>query len=43
MITERKQAKFEKNYARADEIRNELANKGVELIDTKEGTTFKLK
>jgi len=43
MITERKQAKFEKNYARADEIRNELASKGIELIDTKEGTTFKLK
>ena len=43
MIEERKLAKAEKNYQRADEIRNELASKGVELIDTKEGTTFKLK
>lgn len=43
MIEQRKLAKAEKNYARADEIRNELANKGIELIDTKEGTTFRLK
>jgi len=43
MIEERKQAKAEKNYARADEIRNELASKGIELVDTKEGTTYKLK
>ena len=43
MIEERKNAKAEKNYARADEIRNELASKGIELIDTKEGTTFKIK
>ena len=43
MIEERKIAKAEKNYARADEIRNELASTGIELIDTKEGTTFKLK
>ncbi len=42
-INERKVAKLEKNYAKADEIRNELANKGVELIDTKEGTTYKIK
>ena len=43
MIEERKIAKLEKNYARADEIRNELASKGIELIDTKDGTTFKIK
>ena len=43
MIEERKIAKAEKNYARADEIRNELASTGIELIDTKEGTTYKLK
>ena len=42
-IEERRIAKAEKNYAKADEIRNELASKGIELIDTKEGTTFKLK
>lgn len=42
-IEERKNAKAEKNYQKADEIRNELAQKGIELIDTKEGTTYKLK
>ena len=43
LILERKNAKADKNYARADEIRNELAGKGIELIDTKEGTTYKIK
>ena len=43
MIEQRKQAKLEKNYAKADEIRAELLSKGVELIDTKEGTKFQLK
>ena len=41
-IEERRVAKQEKNYAKADEIRNELSSKGVELIDTKEGTTYKI-
>ena len=41
-IEERRIAKAEKNYAKADEIRNELASKGIELIDTKEGTTYKV-
>lgn len=43
MIEQRRQAKADKNYALADEIRNQLAQMGVELIDTKDGTTFKLK
>ncbi len=43
MIEKRANAKKEKNYALADEIRNELTSKGVELIDTKEGTTYKIK
>ena len=42
MIEARKEAKKAKNYAEADRIRNELAAKGVTLIDTKEGTTFKI-
>ena len=42
-IEERRIAKLEKNYAKADEIRNELSSKNIELIDTKDGTTFKLK
>ncbi|MBP3917605.1 MAG: cysteine--tRNA ligase [Clostridia bacterium] len=41
-IDERTAAKKAKNYARADEIRNELLARGVTLIDTPKGTTFKL-
>jgi len=43
MIEKRKLAKQQKEYALADSIRNELMQKGVELIDTKEGTMFKIK
>ena len=39
-IEERKNAKLEKNYALADEIRKELSDKGVTIIDTKEGTKY---
>ncbi len=42
MIEERKAAKKEKNFARADEIRNELLAKGVVLEDTREGVKWKL-
>jgi cysteinyl-tRNA synthetase len=40
LIEERKAAKKEKNYARADEIRNYLKEKGVTLTDTPQGTTY---
>lgn len=42
-IEERKQAKLNKNYSLADSIRNQLLERGVILIDTKEGTTFEIK
>ncbi|MBQ6814404.1 MAG: cysteine--tRNA ligase [Lachnospiraceae bacterium] len=42
MIEERKAAKKEKNFARADEIRNELLEKGVALEDTREGVKWKI-
>ena len=42
LIAERADAKKNKNYARADEIRNLLTEKGVTLIDTPQGTTFKI-
>ncbi|MBQ8213524.1 MAG: cysteine--tRNA ligase [Clostridia bacterium] len=42
LIEARKTAKKEKNYAEADRIRAYLADKGVTLVDTKEGTTYKL-
>lgn len=40
-ILERKLAKEGKNYTLADEIRKELLEKGIELVDSKEGTTYK--
>ena len=42
MIQERKAAKKEKNFARADEIRDELAAKGILLKDTREGTLWQV-
>ncbi len=41
-IAARAEAKKAKNYAEADRIRNELAAHGVTLIDTKDGTTYKI-
>jgi cysteinyl-tRNA synthetase len=43
MIAERIQAKKDKNFKRADEIRTELTGKGIILEDTKEGTRWKIK
>ena len=43
MIEKRKLAKQNRDYALADQIRNELKEKGVELIDTKEGTNYTMK
>ena len=42
LIEARKTAKKEKNYAEADRIRAYLADKGVTLVDTKDGTTYKV-
>jgi len=39
-IKERHQAKLDKNYSLADEIRNDLFSKGIILKDTREGTVF---
>lgn len=41
LIAERQQAKVDKNYARADEIRQELLAQGVVLEDSREGTRWK--
>lgn len=41
-IEERNQAKKNKDFALADQIRDELFNKGVKLIDSREGTTYEL-
>ena len=41
LIEERNAARKEKNFARADEIRDELLNKGIILEDTREGVKWK--
>jgi cysteinyl-tRNA synthetase len=41
LIAERQAARKEKNFARADEIRNELLSKGIVLEDTREGVKWK--
>jgi cysteinyl-tRNA synthetase len=42
LIEARNEAKKNKDYELADSIRNELLNKGIELIDTREGTKYKI-
>ncbi|BCR06961.1 cysteine--tRNA ligase [Desulfuromonas versatilis] len=42
-IAERLQARKDKDFARADQIRDELAGKGIELLDGPAGTTWKVK
>ena len=42
LIVARREAKAAKNYAEADRIRAYLLERGVTLIDTKEGTTYKI-
>ena len=41
LIAERGQARKEKNFQRADEIRDQLLAMGIELKDTREGVTWK--
>ena len=41
LIAERQAARKEKNFARADEIRDELLAKGIILKDTREGVQWK--
>jgi len=41
LIEERKSARAEKNFARSDEIRDLLAEQGIELLDNSEGTTWR--
>ena len=41
LIAERQQARKDKNFARADEIRDELMAKGIILEDTREGVRWK--
>ncbi len=42
-IEARLQARAEKDFATSDEIRDALAARGIELLDSREGTSWKLK
>lgn len=41
-IAERNEAKKNKDFAKADSIRDELLEKGIKLLDTREGTKFEI-
>ena len=41
LIEERQQARKDRDFARADEIRDELLEKGIVLEDTREGVKWK--
>ena len=43
LIVERREARANKDFARSDQIRDDLAAKGVQLLDGPEGTTWKMK
>ena len=43
LIAERQEARHQRNFARADEIRDVLAEKGIILEDTKDGVRWKQK
>ena len=41
LLEERTAAKKAKDFARADQIRNELAARGITIVDTPQGPTWK--
>jgi len=43
LIGERQQARKDKNFTRSDEIRDELDARGIILLDSAQGTTWKVK
>ena len=43
LIEERRVAREEKNWKKADQVREELSNQGILLKDTPQGTTWKVK
>ena len=43
LINERNEARNSKNFQKADEIRSELNDMGIEIEDTADGTTWRSK
>ena len=42
LIIERDLAKKEKDFKKADEIRDDLLSRGIKLVDTREGTKYEI-
>ncbi len=43
LLLRRSQARAERNFSEADRIRDELAARGIQLLDSPQGTTWKIK
>jgi cysteinyl-tRNA synthetase len=43
LVAEREQARADKNWDRADEIRDELADMGIEIMDSADGSEWRVK
>jgi cysteinyl-tRNA synthetase len=43
LIAERAEARKEKNFKRGDEIRDALLEKGIQLLDSPQGTIWNVK
>ena len=43
LINERKEARLSKDFSKADQIRDKLADMGVEIEDTPNGTIWRMK
>ena len=41
LVAEREAARGARDYARADAIRDELAARGIEILDTRDGTRWR--
>ena len=41
LINKRNKLRLEKEYEKADQIRNDLLSKGIEILDSKDGTSFR--
>ena len=41
LIDKRNQLRVNKEYDKADQIRNDLLSMGIEILDSKEGTNFR--
>jgi cysteinyl-tRNA synthetase len=43
LLAERREARKNRDFKRSDQIRDQLAEQGIELLDSRDGTTWKVK